>query len=80
MDTQKVSPAGLPKCKPNKNSNRHANVGRENLRRPLLYKKNYRQLGNTESRRNSLLHRTAHQWVVQYQMVNPGNTHTNNSV
>lgn len=43
-----------------------------------LYTKNYRQPKNAESRRNRLTQRKAHLLAVQYQIVNPENTHTSN--
>lgn len=43
-----------------------------------LYTKNYRQPKNAENRRNHLTQRKAHLLAVQYQTVNPENTHTSN--
>ena len=40
--------------------------------RPPPFIKNYRKLSNVASRRNSNSKCRAHQFVIQYQMINPG--------
>lgn len=42
--------------------------------------KNYRQLRDAESRRNSLTQGRAHALGIQYQMVGPENVHTSNII
>lgn len=62
----------------NKDSHRHAKVDGVEITRPQLYTRNYRQLKNTETRRNNLPQIRAHQKALQYQMANPENIHTSN--
>lgn len=44
------------------------------------YIKNYRQIMNAENTENSLSQGRVHQLIIQYQMVNPDNTHTINII
>lgn len=58
----KVSPACQPyKDKMNKDNNRHGKVDGVEVTGTELHTRNYRQLKNTEARRNSLPQRRAHQ-------------------
>ena len=59
----------------NDDTNRHDNMGRENIRRPQPSTKNYQQLRNAESGKNSLPQGRTQQLVIQYQMVNPENVY-----
>lgn len=44
------------------------------------YIKNYRQIMNAENTENSLSQGRVYQLIIQYQMVNPDNTHTINII
>lgn len=66
----------LPKYELDKdNTNRCAKVDRREIMRPQPYTRNDRQLRNAENGRIHLPQGREHQFIIQYQMINPENIH-----